>query len=121
MNRLAAAAVASAFVLAGCASPASEASSAPAAGEGGGGAATDTVSMAKSYTFEPSAITIEPGTTVTWTNDDNFTHTVRISDEVLGQAAPGESLTHEFPDAGSFAYDCSLHPRDMRGTVTVAP
>ena len=39
--------------------------------------ATNEVTMAKSYKFEPSAIRIEAGDSVTWTNDDNFTHTVR--------------------------------------------
>lgn len=76
--------------------------------------------MAKSYVFEPSEITVDPGATVTWVNDDNFTHTVRIGDEVIGQAAPGESISHAFEEPGTFDYDCSLHPKDMRGVVTVA-
>ena len=54
-----------------------------AAGCGGAGetsepvAATE-VTMAKSYRFEPQAIEVSAGQTVTWTNGDNFTHTVRI-------------------------------------------
>ena len=58
--------------------------------------ATDHVDMPKSYRFEPAAISIAPATTVTWTNSDNFTHTVRIDGEVIGQAEPGESITHDF-------------------------
>lgn len=81
--------------------------------------ATDQVDMPKSYRFEPSAISVAPGTTVTWTNSDNFTHTVRIADEVIGEAEPGQTITHTFPDAGTFPYDCSLHPQDMKGVVTV--
>ena len=95
-----------------------------AACSSGGGqtvaAATDTVDMPRSYRFEPSAITVAPGSTVTWTNSDNFTHTVRIEGEVVGEAEPGQTITHTFDDTGTFAYDCSLHPQDMRGTVTVS-
>jgi plastocyanin len=32
---------------------------------------------------------------------------------------PGSSVTKAFPDEGTFAYVCSLHPRDMTGSVTV--
>ena len=81
--------------------------------------ATDQVDMPKSYRFEPAAIAVAPATTVTWTNSDNFTHTVRIDGEVVGQAEPGESITHDFDAPGTFAYDCSLHPQDMTGVVTV--
>ena len=91
----------------------------PGAGAEDGPAGTDQVSMAKSYRFEPEAITISPGATVTWTNDDNFTHNVRIQDEVVGQAEPGQTVTHTFKEAGTFSYDCSLHPQDMQGVVTV--
>ena len=34
----------------------------------------DSVDLPKSYKFAPAAITVTAGTTVTWTNDDNFTH-----------------------------------------------
>lgn len=32
---------------------------------------------------------------------------------------PGESVTHTFTTAGLFRYDCSLHPKDMKGSVLV--
>ena len=35
------------------------------------------VKMAKSYRFDPKTIEIEAGQSVTWTNEDNFTHTVQ--------------------------------------------
>jgi plastocyanin len=81
--------------------------------------ATTTVDMAKSYRFEPSAISVAPAATVTWTNSDNFTHTVRVDGEVVGEAAPGESLRYTFAEPGTYRYDCSLHPQNMKGTVTV--
>ena len=34
--------------------------------------------MAKSYRFDPKVIEVKAGDTVTWTNNDNFTHTVKV-------------------------------------------
>ena len=84
--------------------------------------ATNQVVLARSYRFEPATITIAVGSTVTWTNQDQFSHTVRLLDDggavlALGQ---GEQVTHTFAAAGVFRYDCSLHPQNMRGTVVVA-
>jgi plastocyanin len=59
---------------------------------------------------------------VTWTNSDNFTHSVRFLDDGDGEPLmmkPGEQVTHVFDAAGLFRYDCSLHPNDMSGTVRV--
>ena len=92
-----------------------------AAGASPSPAATSAVSLPKSYRFEPAAIAVPSGTTVTWSNADNFTHNVRLAatGDLVGQMAPGESVTHTFADPGLYAYDCSLHPNDMRGTVLV--
>lgn len=114
MTSLLAILASAALLLAGCAS--SQAANDPASAAG-----ANTVTMAKSYIFEPREISVTPGTAVTWVNEDNFTHTVRIGDDVVGQAAPGESFDYTFSAAGTFDYDCSLHPQDMRGVVTVAP
>jgi plastocyanin len=40
--------------------------------------ATTEVTMARSYRLDPKTIELEAGQTVTWTNEDNFTHTVRV-------------------------------------------
>jgi plastocyanin len=34
---------------------------------------------------------------------------------------PGEAVSRPFPTAGTFTYLCSLHPRDMQGSVLVTP
>ena len=39
---------------------------------------TSQVLMAKSYQFDPVAIRVPVGATVTWINNDNFTHDVRL-------------------------------------------
>jgi plastocyanin len=82
-----------------------------------------TVTMAKSYRFEPAGIRVPVGGTVTWINDDNFSHDVHLltSDGWHSQVLkPGETTSHSFAQAGEYAYQCSLHPQNMKGTVTVA-
>jgi plastocyanin len=85
--------------------------------------ATSTVNLPPSYKFEPASITVKAGTTVTWTNNDNFTHSVQFKDGGLPTdptlMKPGEKTTFTFTTAGTFHYQCSLHPQNMQGTVTV--
>ena len=81
--------------------------------------ATTSVELPKSYKFVPAAIVVAVGDTVTWTNHDDFTHNVTFAGEPGLTMRPGEAVTRAFPTAGTFAYQCSLHPRDMNGTVTV--
>ena len=87
--------------------------------------ATSTVNLPPSYRFEPASISVKAGTTVTWTNNDNFTHSVQFKDGGLPTDAmlmkPGEKTTYTFSTAGTFHYQCSLHPQNMQGTVTVTP
>jgi plastocyanin len=99
-----------AAVLAGCSGGA--AASAPPV-------ATTTVDLPKSYRFAPADIVVPVGATVTWTNHDDFTHNVTFGEEAAMTMQPGSSVTRAFPDEGTFAYVCSLHPRDMTGSVTV--
>jgi plastocyanin len=84
--------------------------------------ATNQVDLPPSYKFEPAVITVPDGTTVTWTNHDNFTHSVRLLDDG-GQVLdlpPGESVSFTFTGPGEHRYDCSFHPNDMSGVVVVS-
>jgi plastocyanin len=83
--------------------------------------ATDMVDLPRSYKFVPEAITVPAGTEVTWTNNDNFTHSVRLVDDgnVVLNMAPGESASFTFEEPGLHRYDCSFHATDMAGTVLV--
>ena len=83
--------------------------------------ATSAVDLPPSYRFEPEAITVPDGTTVTWTNHDNFTHNVRLLDDGGDtlMIAPGESVSFTFTGEGEHRYDCSFHPNDMTGVVIV--
>ncbi|MGD9890794.1 MAG: cupredoxin domain-containing protein [Dehalococcoidia bacterium] len=82
---------------------------------------TNEVTMPRSYRFAPETIQVTAGTTVTFRNDDNFTHSVKLRDgsEPDHRVSPGESVQITFAQPGTFNYECSLHPRDMRGTVIV--
>lgn len=83
--------------------------------------ATEQVDLPPSYRFEPEVITVPDGTTVTWTNNDNFTHNVRLLDDGgdVMPLAPGESVEFTFTGPGEHRYDCSFHPNDMTGMVIV--
>ncbi len=96
-----------------------------AAGCGGGSTetaeavATTEVTMAKSYRFEPERIRVAAGATVTWTNDDNFTHTVRVDGEDDHKVDRGDSVSIRFDRPGTYHYVCTLHRQDMDGEVIV--
>jgi plastocyanin len=81
--------------------------------------ATTQVTMAKSYRFDPKTIEVDAGATVTWTNDDNFTHTVHVDGMEDHKVEPGDRVSISFPSAGTFHYVCTLHRRDMEGEVIV--
>jgi plastocyanin len=95
--------------------------SACTAGASASPVATDQVQLPKSYRFAPEVITVAEGTTVIWTNDDNFSHSVQLRDEPPpGQVLkPGAQATRTFDVAGTFPYVCTFHPQDMAGTVIV--
>jgi plastocyanin len=95
-----------------------------AAGCGGAGesselVATTEVKMVKSYRFDPKMIEIEAGQTVTWTNEDNFTHTVEVEGQEDHKVGQGGSVEITFDEPGTYEYVCTLHSRDMEGTVIV--
>jgi plastocyanin len=95
-----------------------------AAGCGGSGeasepVATTEVQMVKSYRFEPKVIEIQAGNTVTWTNEDNFTHTVEVDGHEDHKVQQGDSFSVKFDTPGTYHYVCTLHSKDMDGEVIV--
>ena len=107
--------VAIATATAGCASQ-------PGGADRGAVAVTTThVDLPKSYKFAPASIQVAIGSTVTWTNSDNFTHSVQFAGEDAPGAVlkPGDSTSRTFDQAGSFTYVCAFHPQNMTGTVIV--
>jgi plastocyanin len=70
--------------------------------------------------FAPDALTVDAGTTVTWTNTDSVAHT-STSDAPgwdSGIVVPGGQFSRSFQTAGTFKYHCAIHP-GMIGTVVV--
>ena len=86
-----------------------------------GPVATTHVDLPKSYKFVPAAIVVPAGSTVTWTNSDNFTHSVKFDGDASPGAVmkPGTSAMRTFETPGTYAYVCAFHPQDMKGTVVV--
>lgn len=72
------------------------------------------------FAFEPAAVEVPVGATVTWTNSGGAPHTATANDGSFdsGTLQPGASFSQTFSAAGSFPYVCSIHPQ-MTGTVTV--
>jgi plastocyanin len=81
--------------------------------------ATTEVTMAKSYRFDPETIEVEAGSTVTWANEDNFTHTVQVDGQEDHEVERGESFSITFDEPGTYHYVCTLHRQDMDGEVIV--
>jgi plastocyanin len=77
------------------------------------------VHMVKSYRFDPKVIEIKAGDTVTWTNEDNFTHTVEVDGQEDHKVEQGESFSITFDTPGTYHYVCTLHSNDMDGEVIV--
>lgn len=88
-------------------------------GESSEPVATTEVAMVKSYRFDPKTIEIEAGQTVTWRNDDNFTHTVQVDGQEDHEVEPGDSVSIRFDEPGTYHYVCRLHRHDMDGDVIV--
>lgn len=116
---------------------------------GGGTPSTDAASGAtasgtagivlKDIKFSPASLTVTPGTTVTWTNEDPMGHTVTPADptqwgsEGSGNAPAewlqeGDEWTFTFTQPGTYVYYCLPHAskakdgvwKGMVGTITVS-
>lgn len=80
--------------------------------------------------FTPRRLRVEPGTTVTWTNNGMGTHSVQSDVFNPGVATEwsyysadlvsGNSASYTFEDPGVYEYYCTVHGRDrMCGVVLV--
>ena len=85
-----------------------------------GAPAADAKVQIDQYAFLPQRITVKPGMTVTWTNDDDDSHTVASSSKLFKSKAldTGNKFSFTFTTPGTYAYICSVHPY-MTGAVVV--
>jgi plastocyanin len=90
------------------------------------------------FAFHPERLTVEPGTTVTWVNEDDIAHTVTSGrpGQDLGATGSAERppqpdglfdgdldgegtrFAFTFEEPGTYTYYCDIH-RGMHGAVIV--
>ncbi len=117
--------VALAAVAAACGSSSSSSSATPttpaatASSPAGAGGTAASVSI-KNFAFTPKTLTVAPGTTVTWTNNDTMPHNV-MSTKSLSLNSPttgvfasstlsqGQTFSFTFSAKGVYFYECSIH------------
>jgi len=88
--------------------------------------ASNSVTM-EGISFVPADLTVEVGTTVTWTNESSVIHTVTSGtdgthDDIFnsGDVGPNEEFSYTFNEVGTFPYFCIPHVNQgMTGTITV--
>ena len=71
--------------------------------------------------FTPTVIRVQPGQSVTWTNQDQTAHTVTGAAQRWGgydELGYQKSVTYRFQASGVFPYFCAIHP-SMVGAVVV--
>ena len=107
-----------AAVAAACGSSSSSSTTTPTtpAGTGGTGAS---VSI-QNFAFTPKTLTISPGTTVTWTNNDSTPHNVMSAKSLSltstttsvfasSTLSQGQTFSFTFSAKGVYFYECSIH------------
>jgi len=83
-------------------------------------AAGDPAVAIADFHFAPATTTIHVGDTITWSNSGPSSHTASAKDGSFntGILKKGQSASHTFTHAGTFAYVCQIHPF-MHGTIIV--
>jgi plastocyanin len=72
------------------------------------------------FSFMPHDITVAPGTTVTWVNQDDIPHTVASTNDLFKSKAldTDDKFSFTFDKPGTYEYYCSIHPK-MTANVIV--
>lgn len=76
--------------------------------------------VVKEFMFQPTALTVKAGVTVTWSNQDQEPHTIRSDTGLFASGAldANESFSFRFEKPGTYHFICSIHPR-MTGIIVV--
>jgi plastocyanin len=76
----------------------------------------------RQFAFNPSPVTVPPGGTVTWTNDDNTAHSISdtspMATPVSKPLNKGDTFSITYPKPGTYPYVCGIH-NYMHGSVEV--
>jgi plastocyanin len=84
--------------------------------------ATNAVAI-QNFAFSPAIVTVKAGTTITWTNRDQDSHTVTAMPGGTFHSPTlntGQPYQYTFTTPGRFDYLCTIHPF-MTATVVVTP
>lgn len=120
MKALAAVALLSLVLLAGCGAPAGPAAP-PTDAEG-----RYVIDMTSGNRFSPSQAKVPVGATVVWEHKGGAPHDVQAEDGSfssgpIGGLTDGEEFAHQFNETGTFTYYCHVHQGSgMTATLTVA-
>jgi plastocyanin len=85
--------------------------------------AADTTVTQSHTTFDQDELTIKAGDTVTFSNKDDVTHNIQVTDssganEDKGLQKPGQDIKETFAKAGEYKIHCAIHPKmKMKSTV----
>jgi plastocyanin len=73
------------------------------------------------FIFNPKALTVKAGTTVTWTNRDDIVHSIASSNNAFKKSPAidtDDTFSFTFTTPGTYQYFCYLHPQ-MVGSIVV--
>ena len=112
--------------LAACGNGAPEASgtggggSCPGTASASAGTADSNVSATDQLQFTPNTTTVKVGQTVLWKNTGTVLHNITFGQSCLNDGAfqPGGTWSIKFSTAGSYDYQCTIHP-GMTAKLTV--
>lgn len=88
-------------------------------GSSGGGTGRDTVDIGNNF-YNPSALTVSVGTTVTWVWEPNdVIHTVTFDADttIMSPFQSSGTYARTFSAAGTYHYHCSIHGAAMTGVI----
>jgi plastocyanin len=102
--------------------PASAAATAPAAAVPAAAQAGEAARIVD-FDYSPRRLTVEAGTTVTWTNTGQRPHTATDRGGTFDTrpVAPGASAKVTLSTPGTYFYFCRINPAKMNGVLTVEP
>ena len=75
------------------------------------------------FAFAPPEIVVAPGQSVTWTNNDGAPHGLAYKDGAKGAdlLLPGATFSRTYDKAGTYDYNCAVHPYMQAKVVVRAP
>jgi plastocyanin len=96
-------------------------------GQSGGSSGGGTTVSMENIQFSPKDLTVKPGDTITFTNDESVPHDVHkesgpgadFSSGADGGMQQGDTFDLKLEKPGTYEYVCHVHAPGMAGTITV--